>query len=131
MMNTKNASPREPVSPFIIHNSSFIIFHCPIGSFFGGERGIRTLGRVLAVTRFPVVRLRPAQPSLRSLTQLYHKQTPMSTTFLNVGRFIFAFFWLFARVLRTNVRGESANSRKDGEKAAKKAAKKWYIKISI
>jgi len=35
------------------------------------------------------------------------------------------------RVLRTNVRGESANSRKDGEKAAKKAAKKWYIKISI
>lgn len=31
----------------------------------GGEREIRTLGRVLAVTRFPVVRLRPAQPSLR------------------------------------------------------------------
>ena len=30
----------------------------------GGERGIRTLGRVLAYTRFPVVRLRPAQPSL-------------------------------------------------------------------
>ena len=33
--------------------------------FFGGERGIRTLGRVLADTRFPVVRLRPAQPSLQ------------------------------------------------------------------
>ena len=32
--------------------------------FFGGERGIRTLGGVLAHTRFPVVRLRPAQPSL-------------------------------------------------------------------
>ena len=31
----------------------------------GGERGIRTLGTVLAFTRFPVVRLRPAQPSLR------------------------------------------------------------------
>ena len=31
---------------------------------FGGERGIRTLERVLAVTRFPIVRLRPAQPSL-------------------------------------------------------------------
>ena len=30
----------------------------------GGERGIRTLERVLAVTRFPIVRLRPAQPSL-------------------------------------------------------------------
>ena len=30
----------------------------------GGERGIRTLGWVLAIIRFPVVRLRPAQPSL-------------------------------------------------------------------
>ena len=35
-----------------------------IRSHFGGERGIRTPERVLAVTRFPVVRLRPAQPSL-------------------------------------------------------------------
>ena len=33
--------------------------------FFGGEKGIRTPERVLAVTRFPIVRLRPAQPSLR------------------------------------------------------------------
>ena len=33
--------------------------------FSGGERGIRTLGTVLAFTRFPVVRLRPAQPSLQ------------------------------------------------------------------
>ena len=32
---------------------------------FGGERGIRTLGTVLGYTRFPVVRLRPAQPSLQ------------------------------------------------------------------
>ncbi len=32
---------------------------------FGGERGIRTLERVLAVTRFPIVRLRPTQPSLQ------------------------------------------------------------------
>ena len=32
--------------------------------FVGGEREIRTLGTVLAVTRFPIVRLRPAQPSL-------------------------------------------------------------------
>ena len=38
----------------------------PRGSFFvfGGEIGIRTLVRFTAVTRFPVVRLRPAQPSL-------------------------------------------------------------------
>ena len=33
----------------------------------GGERGIRTLERVLAVTRFPIVRLRPTQPSLHIL----------------------------------------------------------------
>ena len=34
---------------------------------FGGERGIRTLERVLTVTRFPIVRLRPAQPSLQAI----------------------------------------------------------------
>ena len=32
----------------------------------GGEREIRTLVGVLAQTRFPVVRLRPAQPSLHA-----------------------------------------------------------------
>jgi hypothetical protein len=34
---------------------------------FGGERGIRTLGTLSTYTRFPVVRLRPAQPSLRDM----------------------------------------------------------------
>ena len=33
-------------------------------SIFGGERGIRTLETLLTFTRVPVVRLRPAQPSL-------------------------------------------------------------------
>ena len=33
--------------------------------FVGGESEIRTHGTVLAFTRFPVVRLRPAQPSLQ------------------------------------------------------------------
>lgn len=32
----------------------------------GGERGIRTLETLLTPTRFPIVRLRPAQPSLHS-----------------------------------------------------------------
>ena len=41
-------------------------------SFYGGERGIRTLGTVLAFTRFPVVRLRPAQPSLRTAQHWYN-----------------------------------------------------------
>ena len=40
---------------------------------FGGEKGIRTPERVLAVTRFPIVRLRPAQPSLRATVTLYLK----------------------------------------------------------
>ena len=34
--------------------------------FFGGEKGIRTLVGGLLQTRFPVVRLRPAQPSLHA-----------------------------------------------------------------
>ena len=33
----------------------------------GAERGIRTLERVLTVTRFPIVRLRPAQPSVHNI----------------------------------------------------------------
>ena len=33
---------------------------------FGGERGIRTLETLLTPTRFPIVRLRPAQPSLQA-----------------------------------------------------------------
>ena len=43
------------------------------GFLFGGEKGIRTPERVLAVTRFPIVRLRPAQPSLRATVLLYLK----------------------------------------------------------
>ena len=34
-----------------------------IPHIFGGKRGIRTLGAFIGHTRFPVVRLRPAQPS--------------------------------------------------------------------
>gem|GEM_PF-6393057 len=33
----------------------------------GGKGGIRTLGGVLAHTRFPVVRLRPAQPPFHNI----------------------------------------------------------------
>ena len=35
-------------------------------TFFGGKRGIRTLGAFIGHTRFPVVRLRPAQPSFHN-----------------------------------------------------------------
>ena len=47
-----------------------------LGLSSGGEKGIRTLEALSTLTRFPVVRLRPAQPSLRAvfaLTKtLYH-----------------------------------------------------------
>ncbi len=51
---------------------------------FGGKRGIRTLERVLTVTRFPIVRLRPAQPSFHIYLTiiLYHISRNLSSTFL-------------------------------------------------
>ena len=39
----------------------------------GGEEGIRTPERVLAVTRFPIVRLRPAQPPLQTMPKYYNR----------------------------------------------------------
>ena len=57
----------------------------------GGEKEIRTLVGVLAQTRFPVVRLRPAQPSLRATTYIfYHTEHKKSSTF-----FIFFNFFIF------------------------------------
>ena len=65
---------------------------------FGGERGIRTLGTVLAFTRFPIVRLRPAQPSLHLLdfyiiSQKYKKSSPFLKFFL-------VFFIFFKKILK-------------------------------
>ena len=52
----------EPVRiPIAKQKSTHWVLFC-----FGGKIGIRTLVGVLAQTRFPVVRLRPAQPSLHS-----------------------------------------------------------------
>ena len=45
--------------------------------FFGGKRGIRTLGAFMGHTRFPVVRLRPAQPS-------FHRWDLLCTSVLTV-----------------------------------------------
>ena len=69
---------------------------CWVLFFYGGETGIRTLERVLAVTRFPVVRLRPAQPSLhpysvgRLATALiiYHTYLCLSSIFLKKSFFV-------------------------------------------
>ena len=64
-----------------------VLYRLSHTSITGGERGIRTLVRVLALTRFPVVRLRPAQPSLRACDFViiaYLKQIvkPFSKNFL-------------------------------------------------
>ena len=42
-------------------------------SSYGGEGGIRTRETLLTPTRFPVVRLRPAQPPLHSADSVFHK----------------------------------------------------------
>ena len=62
--------------------------HEGVPLFYGGERGIRTLGTVLAFTRFPVVRLRPAQPSLHFdltiISHLFIKIKPFLKIFLKI-----------------------------------------------
>ena len=92
------------------------IFHAPQGAlhfrhkeksrcnsicFFlcGGKGGIRTLERVLAVTRFPVVRLRPAQPPfrVRSLNRsaiISHQNSKCNTFF----EFFWINFWFFEKL---------------------------------
>ena len=82
-----NASPEQSSRPLNMNCTSYKPFHLKQQSqrklklkkrnddfrqkivvSCGGEKGIRTLGRVLAYTRFPVVRLRPAQPSLHAFS---------------------------------------------------------------
>ena len=57
--------------------------------FCGGERGIRTLGTGLPHTRFPVVRLRPAQPSLRVTRISYHNLATLSSIFFSFFKTFF------------------------------------------
>ena len=54
---------------------------------FGAERGIRTLERVLTVTRFPIVRLRPAQPSLQLILLYLSNIIDYNSFFENVKHF--------------------------------------------
>lgn len=42
--------------------------------FYGGEKGIRTLEALSTLTRFPIVRLRPAQPPLRKALDHYNEK---------------------------------------------------------
>ena len=57
-------------------------------SFFFGKGGIRTLERVLAVTRFPVVRLRPAQPPFHMTAPAYGIfGYPLTWTFDSISQF--------------------------------------------
>ena len=58
----------------------------PSFCFYGGEKEIRTLVGVLAQTRFPVVRLRPTQPSLRADPEILSQNYPFVKSF-----FLFCF----------------------------------------
>ena len=87
--------------PVFSLRSNPIVFSCTkeeptrLGGFFfcGGERGIRTLGTVLAFTRFPIVRLRPAQPSLHLLDfYIISQKTKQSIPF---SKFFYCFFTFF------------------------------------
>ena len=56
---------------------------------YGGERGIRTLDGVLAHTRFPVVRLRPAQPSLqRWIVRVLFPRNRLDKRFLGINNLL-------------------------------------------
>ena len=48
------------------------------GGFFGGEKGIRTLDTLSTYTRFPVARLRPAQPSLHAILLGFLRFSPQA-----------------------------------------------------
>ena len=64
---------------------------------FGGERGIRTLETLLTPTRFPIVRLRPAQPSLQ-IYSVKHRLNSI-TNIMTRGQHFFRIFanlwWAF------------------------------------
>ena len=61
--------------------------------FVGGEMGIRTPERLTTVTRFPVARLRPAQPSLRTEVEGEYTTKKGFCQYL-----FFTFFILFLQV---------------------------------
>ena len=50
----------------------------PETACFSGQRGIRTLEALLTLTRFPVVRLRPAQPSVHDKKYKIQKENGAS-----------------------------------------------------
>ena len=66
---------------FFQHNKKAVNLsvHCP---YLGGEEGIRTPETLLTPTRFPIVRLRPAQPPLRNTIILYIYYGKKSRLFL-------------------------------------------------
>ena len=69
----------------------------PEGFHHGGEREIRTLGTGLPHTRFPVVRLRPAQPSLRADLDIILLFSSLVKSFLKF--FYFFVHFLFFRAV--------------------------------
>ena len=88
------------ISFFSIKKNKAVRLDCLV--FYGGEREIRTLGTVLAFTRFPVVRLRPTQPSLHDLSIIAHSISKIKR-FLKVFLFFLDFF-VFPQISALDIR---------------------------
>ena len=72
--------------------------------FCGGESEIRTHGTVLAFTRFPVVRLRPAQPSLHiDLTIIPQENIKIKSFFKKI--FEKLNYFIFSRMISSKIFG--------------------------
>ena len=68
-MNLRPLDPQSSALPAALHPDAKSRSKTPTFNY-GGDRGIRTLDEVSPHTRVPVVRLRPAQPSLRVVTDV-------------------------------------------------------------
>ena len=80
--------------------------HLISGVRLGGEREIRTLGTFIGFTRFPVVRLRPAQPSLQISQTVGQGRLLIGCLFIirQILRFVKRKFPDFKKVFRARTR---------------------------
>ena len=103
--------------------SKFVLFP------FGGERGIRTLGTFIGYTRFPIVRLRPAQPSLQKFVYAIE-----SLTIIHERKFFCNCFWgdfqkIFCFIKIILLPQEKSKGRGGKERAV--PAKKYALRKSV
>ena len=86
--NSHSLCECEFLQTLLRHKNRGRALHVPC--FYGGESEIRTHGTVLAFTRFPVVRLRPAQPSLHiDLTIISQEKIKIKSFFKKILKIVF------------------------------------------